>query len=61
MKNTKELSYSELKDICKPDIFPFETTAEIKDYNTIYGQDRGIKALEFGVQVSVKGYNIFVE
>ena len=61
MRNTKELSYKQLKDICNPNIFNFETTADIKEYNTIYGQDRGIKALEFGVQVKVKGYNIFVE
>lgn len=61
MKNTKELSYKNLKDICNPNIFNFETTADIKEYNTIYGQDRGIKALEFGTQVKVKGYNIFVE
>lgn len=61
MKNTKELSYKELKDICNPNIFKFDTTAELKEYNTIYGQERGIKALEFGVQVDVKGYNIFVE
>lgn len=61
MKNTNELSYKDLKDICNPNIFNFETTADIKEYNTIYGQDRGIRALEFGVQVDVKGYNIFVE
>ena len=61
MKNSKELEYKDLKDICNPNIFKFDTTADIKEYNTIYGQDRGIKALEFGVQVEVKGYNIFVE
>lgn len=61
MKNSKELDYQDLKDICNPNIFKFDTTADIKEYNTIYGQDRGIKALEFGVQVEVKGYNIFVE
>ncbi len=61
MKNTKELNYKDLKDICNPNIFKFETTADIKEYDTIYGQDRGIKALQFGVEVKVKGYNIYVE
>ena len=61
MKNSLELNYKDLKDICNPNIFHFDTTADIKEYNTIYGQDRGINALQFGVQVEVKGYNIFVE
>ena len=61
MKNSLELNYKDLKDICDPNIFHFDTTADIKEYNTIYGQDRGINALQFGVQVEVKGYNIFVE
>ena len=61
MKNSLELNYKDLKDICNPNIFNFDTTADIKEYNTIYGQDRGINALQFGVQVEVKGYNIFVE
>ena len=61
MKNSLELNYKQLKDICNPNMFQFETTADIKKYNTIYGQDRGINALQFGVQVEVKGYNIFVE
>ena len=61
MKNSLELNYKQLKDVCDPNIFNFNTTADIKEYNTIYGQDRGINALQFGVQVEVKGYNIFVE
>ena len=61
MKNSLELNYKQLKDVCDPNIFKFNTTADIKEYNTIYGQDRGINALQFGVQVEVKGYNIFVE
>ena len=61
MKKNHELSFKELKDICNPNIFQFDTTAELDDTNLIYGQDRGIKALEFGLNVDVKGYNLYIE
>ena len=56
-----ELSYKELKNICNPNIFKFETTDELSDSDLIYGQDRGIKALEFGISVDSKGYNLYLE
>ena len=56
-----ELSYKELKNYCNPNVFKFETTDELEDKDLIYGQDRGIKALEFGVQVDSKGYNLYLE
>ena len=34
---------------------------ELESIQTGIGQDRGIKALEFGLQVNVKGYNIYLE
>ncbi len=56
-----ELSYKDLKNFCNPNIFKFETTEELNDSDLIYGQDRGIKALEFGLSVDSKGYNLYVE
>ena len=56
-----ELSYKELKNNCNPNIFKFETTDELDDNNLIYGQDRGIKALEFGISIDAKGYNLYLE
>lgn len=47
--------------VCPPDIFHFDTTEELESIQTGIGQDRGIKALEFGVDMTVKGYNIYVE
>ena len=61
MKKNNELSYKNLKMICNPDLFPFETTDELEPINTGIGQDRGIKALEFGVNVDIKGYNLYLE
>lgn len=56
-----ELSYKELKNICNPNTFNFETTDELDGLDSIYGQDRGIKALEFGLSVDAKGYNLYIE
>ena len=55
-----ELSYKELKNCCNPNVFKFATTAELDDKDLIYGQDRGIQALEFGLNVDSKGYNLFI-
>ena len=61
MKKSNELSYKDLKMICNPDLFQFETTDELVPINTGIGQDRGIKALEFGINVDIKGYNLYLE
>ena len=61
MKNKNELSYKNLKMSCDPNIFNFETTADLESIQEGIGQDRGIKALEFGLQVDVKGYNLYLE
>lgn len=61
MKKNNELSYKDLKMICDPELFKFEDTSELEAINTGIGQDRGIKALEFGVNVDVRGYNMYVE
>ena len=62
MKNKNELNYKDLKMSCNSDIFNFKsTTEELSSIQTGIGQDRGIKALEFGLQVDVKGYNLYLE
>ena len=61
MKNKNELNYKDLKMTCNPNIFNFETTADLESIQDGIGQDRGIRALEFGLQVDVKGYNLYIE
>ncbi len=61
MKSKNELNFKDLKMVCNPDIFNFETTQEVESITTGIGQERGIKALEFGLQVDVKGYNLYLE
>lgn len=61
MKEKNELSYRDLKMICNQNMFKFETTKELEPINDGIGQERGIKALEFGINVNVKGYNLYLE
>ena len=56
-----ELNYAQLKEYCNPSIFKFSDTSELDSINTGIGQERGIKALEFGISVDVKGYNLYLE
>ena len=62
MKKTNELDCASLKAVCNPKIFKFKSTEELTGtHEVVYGQERGIKALEFGIQVDAKGYNLYVE
>ena len=61
MKNKNELNFKDLKMTCDTKIFDFDTTQELENITTGIGQERGIKALEFGLQVDVKGYNLYIE
>lgn len=61
MKEKNELSYRDLKMVCNQNMFHFDTTEELEPIKDGIGQERGIKALEFGINVDVKGYNIYME
>lgn len=61
MQKKHELSYKNLKDYCSTSKFNFETTAELEATDKGIGQERGIVALEFGLNVDVNGYNLYVE
>ena len=62
MRNKNELKVSDLKNICNPEVFDFQTTKDIEDTSDlVYGQERGIKALDFGTEVDIKGYNLYLE
>ena len=61
LMKSNELSYKSLKKYCNPEKLPFETTEELEPISTGIGQERGIKALEFGLNVDVKGYNLYLE
>lgn len=60
MSHQRELDYTQLKKICHPKDFSFQTTAELKPLDGIIGQERAIRALEFGLAMKLKGYNIYM-
>ena len=61
MKKANELSYKDLRLICDPNLFKFSTTEELEPIRAGIGQERGIKALEFGLNVDINGYNLYLE
>ena len=62
MRSKNELMPKDLKDICNENIFKFETTKDVEDTSDlIYGQERALKALEFGVDIDFTGYNLYIE
>ncbi|MDK2932513.1 MAG: hypothetical protein PWP27_323 [Clostridiales bacterium] len=38
----------------------FKTTEEMVSYDGIIGQERAVRAMEFGVKINVRGYNIYL-
>ena len=45
---------------CDPASIPFNTTAEIDPVSGDMGQDRALRALRMGVELTASGYNLFV-
>lgn len=56
----QELSAAELRFQYDPQKFPFETTAEVPPLEGIIGQERAVKAMDFGLRIKHAGYNIFI-
>jgi len=56
----EKLTFDKLKRYIDPDIFEFETTEEITPLEGIIGQNRAKEAMEFGIKIKQKGYNIFI-
>jgi len=44
---------------CDPEQFTFTSSAELDDLTDIIGQERAVKAVEFGIGIRREGYNLF--
>lgn len=58
--NHLKLKPEQLSNRCDPSNFKFKTTEELPPMRGIIGQERAKKALQFGLNVNQKGYNIYV-
>lgn len=60
MLDKYKVSFEKLKNHCDPNIFPYETTKDLKVDRELIGQDRAMEALKYGLSMRRKGYNIYV-
>jgi len=60
IKDFEEVPHENLRWRCEPSVLSFETTQELPACEVVIGQERGMKALNFGLKVPGFGYNIFV-
>ena len=56
----KELTPGQLRETCDESGLPFQSTKELTPLTDIIGQERAIRAMEFGLKINRKGYNIFM-
>ena len=56
----RKLKISDLKKVCDPSSFPFKTTEDYVFEHEPLHQERGVSAIDFGLNVKADGYNIFV-
>ncbi len=56
----RTLAPEQLYKRCDPDVFEFETTAQIEPRKLVIGQERAIEAVRFGIGIEREGYNLFV-
>jgi len=56
----KELSFKELKRYHDLTTFEYETTEDFPPVEEVIGQERAVKAIEFGLNIKSPGYNIYV-
>lgn len=54
-----KLKREELYRVCDPKKFDFTSTADLEERLSALGQDRAISAVELGINIKSKGYNLF--
>jgi len=56
----EEVPVAKLRNVCDPASLGFSSTADLPGLETIIGQQRAVQALEFGLAVRAKGFNVYV-
>ncbi len=60
VRASRRVSAEQVRWTCRPEGLPFETTDDLPTGESIVGQTRAVRALDFGLSVPQPGYNIFV-
>ena len=60
MSQIKGLSANMLRKECDPSSLAFANTSELEPLEDIIGQERAVRAMEFGLKIDTRGYNIFM-
>ncbi len=54
-----ELPPDKLRRVCPPDVMDADTTARLPPTDEIIGQERALRALQFGLAIQAKGFNVY--
>ncbi|MGH7771348.1 MAG: Lon protease family protein [Candidatus Binatia bacterium] len=60
MNSLFEVPVERLRWRCEPTLLPFSCTADMTPLEDFIGQERAVRAIEFGLGVNKPGFNIFV-
>ena len=58
--NKYKVKTQDLRKVCNPSIFRFNSTADLKPQKGIIGQERAFRSLSFGLDMHNPGYNVFL-
>ncbi len=56
----EKLDYSKARKTCPEDFITCEATSELAPLTEIIGQERAVKALQFGLDIQEEGFNVYV-
>jgi predicted ATP-dependent protease len=55
----RALTADQLRRICDPDMFDFESTEELPPLEEVIGQERAVRAISFGIDIESSGYHMY--
>lgn len=56
----KKLPHTKLKKFYDPNKLKFNDTSEVEPLYDVIGQERAVEAIEFGLKIKLRGYNIYL-
>ena len=60
MPHPQALDSTQLRRICDPNQFQFQSTSEIEPLDKVIGQERAVRSVELGLNINQPDYNVFI-